>query len=135
MTVSDVRSNCPNCGSSQMSRLSDLLAQVRLEESTLQGARKETLLDIARCVLYGHGSKEECREAVAILAKYRLARLANDHPRFRKLSWELIELEEAKPYEYRCSRCGLPISSQVSLRVGLGRVCRKKVALEGAMNG
>jgi DNA-directed RNA polymerase subunit RPC12/RpoP len=38
----------------------------------------------------------------------------------------LFDFEESKPWVARCSRCGRPISSEDSLRAGLGCVCRRK---------
>ena len=111
--------------------LSILLDRVRAEEASLGYARKESLINIAEYILTWHDyAKEESREAIAILAKYHLANLANTHPKYRKRSWELIEKELVKPYERRCGRCGLVITAKKSLETGYGHVCRRKIALQ-----
>ncbi|MGD0072127.1 MAG: DUF6011 domain-containing protein [Candidatus Bathyarchaeia archaeon] len=112
----------------ESSHLSMLLDRVRGEEVSLGYARKESLIDIAEHMLsWNDSAKEEEREAIALLAKYHLATLANKHPKFIKKSWVLIRQELAKPYEARCCRCGAVITAKKSLETGLGSVCRKKV--------
>jgi hypothetical protein len=115
-------------------RLSVLLSRVRQEEAE-GSVKKETLLSIAKGVLCNYGTIQECREAVDVLARYRLAKLANTHPKYRAKSWDLIQKEESKPYERRCCRCGLPISSEKSLETGLGRVCRHKASTPRTSEG
>ncbi len=110
----------------QAPRLSILLDRVRQEEAQLHGAKKDTLLDMAEYVLGKRDySKEEYNQAVAMLAKYRLWRLIDKRRPIH--CRQLIQVERAKSYNYRCGRCGLPISSEKSLTTGLGRVCRGKV--------
>jgi hypothetical protein len=107
--------------------LSTLLDQVKGEE-TKSAVRKENLLSIANYVLNEYTyTKAEYRAAVAFLAKYHLWRLIDKRRPIR--SRKLIEDERLKRYVWRCSRCGLPISSEKSLRTGLGRVCREKASL------
>jgi hypothetical protein len=106
--------------------LSTLLEKVKREEAEHHGASKQTLLAMVEYVLGKCDySKVAYSQAVAVLAKYRLWRLIDKrHPiRCR----QLIETERSKPYDRRCSRCGLPISSGKSLATGLGRICRKKI--------
>lgn len=113
---------------SENSHLSTLLDRVRAEETTLGYARKESLINIAEYILsWNDYAKEEYREAIILLAKYHLGNLANKDPKYRKKSWALIEKELSKPYERRCSHCGLVITSKKSLETGLGVICRKKL--------
>jgi hypothetical protein len=107
--------------------LSALLNQVRKEETEHLGANKQTLLAIAEYVLGNYSySKAEYNQAVAYLAKYHLWKLIDKRKPIR--SRQLIESERARPYTQRCANCGLPISSEKSLKTGLGRVCRKKLS-------
>lgn len=113
--------------------LSTLLNQVKREEERL-GASKETLLSIAEYVLGKHNySKAEESQAVAFLAKYHLWKLIDKRHPLR--SQQLIEAEKSKPYIQRCARCGLPISSEKSLKTGLGRVCRRKLSPRTSKGG
>jgi len=112
--------------------LSTLLEKVKREEAEHHGASKQTLLAMVKYVLGKCDySKAEYSQAVAVLAKYRLWRLIDKRHPIRCRA--LIESERSKPYDRRCARCGLPISSEKSLKTGLGRVCRKKTILRASM--
>jgi formylmethanofuran dehydrogenase subunit E len=110
--------------------LSMLLDRVRVEEVSLGYVRKESLINIAEYVVT-HGfreiSKEESIQVNIILAKYHLYKLTVS---YRSMNLFNIEKEREKPYQARCSRCGLPISSKKSLETGLGVVCRKKLGVK-----
>jgi hypothetical protein len=112
--------------------LSALLDRVKREEAEAHGANKQTLLDIALHVLTNHDySKADYSQAVALLAKYRLCRLIDKrHPIHCQ---QLINAERSKLYTRRCANCGLSISSEKSLKTGLGRVCRKKLSPRTSM--
>jgi hypothetical protein len=73
----------------------------------------------------GKYSKFEYDEAVRILAKYHLAKLAA-----RRHGQKLIEKELQKTWERRCSRCGYPISNKISVKTGFGPICRRKLAVQ-----
>ncbi|MCW4048070.1 MAG: hypothetical protein NWE99_11020 [Candidatus Bathyarchaeota archaeon] len=112
-----------------MSHLSTLIQRVRDDEAAFGYAEKEHLINLAEYIVtWRDYSKLEEREAVAILAKYRLWKLADKYHRQKSL--QLIQQELAKPWTRRCARCGLPISSEKSLRTGFGSVCRRKVCGE-----
>ena len=104
--------------------LSTLLQRVRDDETGFGYASKEHLITIAEYILSWPGkySKNEYDEAIRILAKYHLAKLAA-----RRHGWKLIEKELARPYKARCRRCGLPISNAISLQTGHGPTCRKRL--------
>lgn len=104
-----------------------LLERVR-EEENRGYVQKQTLLDLAKYILGSQIWTPEHTAIIKILAQYHLAKLANIHPRYRAKSWQLIAIEEAKPYAARCRRCGLPITNKVSLATGKGPICRKKLA-------
>jgi len=100
---------------------------VHAQEREQGYARKETLIDLAKYILGSHDWSPAHTEIIKVLARYHLAKLANTHPLYRKRSWKLIALEEAKHYVARCMRCGLPIWNKTSLAAGRGPVCRRKV--------
>jgi hypothetical protein len=106
--------------------LSVLIERVTADEANLGHATKEHLINIAEYILSWPGkyTKVEYDCAIAILAKYHLAHLASKR---HGLKWVQIELD--KKYKARCGRCGLPISSKVSLRIGYGHVCRKRLGI------
>ena len=106
--------------------LNVLLERVKIEESHLHGVKKSTLLQIALYVLGNKYLRREYNEAISVLAKYHLWKLVDKRrPRHCR---ELIEVEIAKPYSFRCCRCGWPISSKKSLEIGLGYICRRKTS-------
>lgn len=116
----------------QIGHLSTLIKRVHDEELSLGYVRKESLIDVAQYVLSWPSkySQEEYSEAIRLLARYHLAKLANLSPRHRIMTWRLINRELAKPYKARCRRCGLPISNPVSLATGHGPVCRRKLGVQ-----
>ena len=84
--------------------LAALPGRVKDEERQFNGAAKKTLLEIAELTLNPRLPEQETREAIAVLAKYRLAVLAD---RSRPITnRELIGKERQKPYTRRCARCG-----------------------------
>jgi hypothetical protein len=111
----------------ETTHLSVLLRRVRDDETGFGYASKEHLVNIAECILSWPGkySKNEYDEAVRILAKYHLAKLAA-----RRHGQKLIEKELARPYKARCRRCGLPITNPASLAAGHGPVCRRKLGIQ-----
>lgn len=112
-----------------MSHLSILIQRVRDDEAAFGYATKEHLINLAEYILSWHDySRGEEQEAIALLAKYRLAKLADKY--HRQKSWQLIQRELNASWTRRCSRCGLPISSEKSLETGFGSVCRRKVCFE-----
>ena len=111
------------------SHLSTLIQRVHDEELKLGYARKESLIDLAEFILSWPGKycRLEYDEAIRVLAGYHLAHLAN---RLRPgKAWKLINVELAKPYTTRCRRCGKPLKNPISLAVGYGHVCRKKLGI------
>jgi len=112
-----------------MSHLTTLICRVIADEKAFGYAEKEHLINLAEYILSWHDySKQEEREAVALLAKYRLAKLANKHNKQRSL--QLIQRELDASWQRRCARCGLTISSEKSLETGLGSVCRRKACVD-----
>ena len=111
----------------EQGHLTTLLKRVREDEELFHYARKEHLINLAEYILSWPSkfSESEYDQAIEILATYHLARLAS-----RRQGWDLIQKELEKPYRARCRRCGLPISNKVSLSVGYGHVCRKKIGVE-----
>ena len=111
-----------------MSHLSTLILRVLADEERFGYATKDNLINLAEYILsWRDYTKEEEREAVALLAKYRLAKLADKYDRQRSL--QLIQKELDASWTRRCSRCGLPISSEKSLETGYGSVCRRKACV------
>jgi hypothetical protein len=110
----------------EKSHLSTLIERVRADEATFNYATKEHLINIAEYILTwpNRYSRSEYDQAIQTLAFYHMAPLAA-----RRIGWQLIEKELAKSYVARCRRCGVPISSKVSLAVGYGHVCRKKLGI------
>ena len=107
-----------------------LLELVHTQEREEGCARKQTLIDLAKCILSSHDWSPAHTEIIKVLARYHLAKLANTHPLYRKRSWNLIAAEETKTYVARCMRCGLPIWNKMSLAAGRGPVCRRKLGIE-----
>lgn len=108
------------------SHLSILIERVKMDESSLGYTTKEHLINIAEYILSWPGKygKSEYDQAIATLAKYHLALLAS-----KRHGSKRIEAELEKNYSARCGRCGLPISSKVSLAVGYGIICRRKLGM------
>lgn len=105
--------------------LSCCILKVKQEEASGK-VSKHSLLELAHCYLTSPFTVEEGREAVALLAKYRLWRLANRHFKYVAQSFRFIELEKALPYNFRCVHCGLPLTKDESIERGCGDVCRRK---------
>ncbi len=119
----------------QESLLAQHIAKVKAEEASGK-VSKPSLIDLAYCYLTARcPSKEEGYEAVALLAKYRLWRLANRHYKYVAQSYLLIEKEKSKSYLYRCVRCGLPLSKPKSVARGCGDVCNRKHVLKENVAG
>ena len=105
------------------------------EEEKTGSVQKETLLQIAD-FFATHTLREinqdyrAALQAHEILIKYRLYKLVAT---YKQAIQNNIDKERKKPYQARCSRCGLAITSKKSLKAGLGVVCRKRlgVKLEG----
>jgi len=112
--------------------LSVLVQRVRNDEVRLGYATKEHLIDVCEFILSwpGRYGWQEYSGAIKILAYYHLAKLANIYHSYRRTCWRLINAELAKPYVGRCRRCGLPISTPVSLATGHGEVCRRKLGIK-----
>jgi hypothetical protein len=106
-----------------------LLDLVRAQEREEGCAHKQTLIDLAKYILGSTGWSPAHTEIIKVLARYHLAKLANIHPLHRRKSWKFIALEEAKPYVARCMRCGLPIWNKLSVAMGHGPVCRRKLGI------
>jgi hypothetical protein len=111
--------------------LAVLISRVREDEKLSNSARKEHLINLAEFILSWSSkyTRAEYDQAVALLAKYHLAHLASKR---HGLKWIQTELD--KKYKARCGRCGLPISSKVSLAVGYGHVCRRKLGIAFSKN-
>lgn len=109
--------------------LAQLVAAVEAQEQSLGYAKKDTLIAVAEFMathMKGyHYTKEEGTTAIILLARYRMANLAD---RLRGL--KLIAKERAKAYVARCCNCGAVISSEASLKTGLGSVCRKRLGVK-----
>lgn len=118
-----------NLNEKSPSHLTILINRVKEDEQQFGYASKEHLINIAEYILSWPGkySPIEHQNAIALLAHYYMAQLANIHPKYRKQSWTLIQKELNKAYKARCQRCGLPITNETSLRFGHGPVCRKKL--------
>jgi len=120
------------CGDERSpSHLSTLIKRVKEDEQQFGYARREHLINIAEYILSSHDyTPIEYQNAIAVLAHYHLAQLANIYPKYRKQSWKLIQIELEKKYKASCHRCGLPITNETSLRFGHGPVCRKKLGIK-----
>jgi hypothetical protein len=117
----------------EASHLSTLIQRVRDDETVFSYAKKEHLINVAEYILSWPGKycEKEYSEAIRVLAHYRLAKLANRHPKFRQQSWKLIAKELDKKYIGRCRRCGLVLTNPISLEAGHGPVCRRKLGISG----
>jgi hypothetical protein len=91
------------------SELSNLLAQIELEEKETKSGLKISLIKVAEYILKYRDlpSEEECK-ATALLSKYHLEELANVNNHAK--SWNLIVKELEAPYVSRCSFCGQILS-------------------------
>jgi hypothetical protein len=110
-------------------KLVSLILTVKGDEQRFGCARKDSLLAIAEYMATHYRgldySKEEGTSAIILLARYRMANLAD-----RLRGKRLIEAERAKAYVARCMHCGAIISSDKSLKTGLGSECRKKLGMK-----
>lgn len=115
----------------ETSHLFVLVQRVLDDETRLGYATKEHLINVCEFILSwpGRYGWEEYSEAIKLLARYHLAKLANIYHSYRSTCWRLINAELAKPYVGRCRRCGLAISNPVSLATGHGEVCRRKLGI------
>lgn len=121
------------------SHLTVLIGRVLIQEENFGYVKKDQLLNLAEYIIAWPGkySKKEHSEAVKILIKYGLGKLAcpfEASALVRNRIRKEIEKQLDAKWIARCARCGRAIWSKESLRTGYGGICRRKLGIKTSRN-